>query len=122
MRILQKAQVIQAVHRRDCARPVVGRRLDVEAQLARRLHQAVQPRRHLLRRAHLAARKIGLRMVKLLIVVKERLHAWDLWTGWLANHEFLSSGAALLMGDYPRRACPRPVRRSLRPAFPTTAA
>ncbi|MNC67977.1 hypothetical protein D3C75_1185240 [compost metagenome] len=77
MGVLQKAQVIQAVYRRDRAGAVVGGRLDVESQLARRLHQAVQPRRHLLRRAHLAAREVGLRMVQLLIVVEKRLHARD---------------------------------------------
>ena len=45
------------------------------SQGARGVRQRVQARRHFLRRAHLAAREIGLRMVQFLVVVEVRLHA-----------------------------------------------
>ncbi|MDT4882441.1 hypothetical protein FQZ97_1183870 [compost metagenome] len=75
MGALQETQIVQRMHGRQRRRSMIGRRLDVEAQLAGGAHQAIQARRHFLRRAHLATGKIGLRMMKLLVVVEKCLHA-----------------------------------------------
>ena len=74
MSVLQEAQIGLAMHGGERRNAVIFGARNGKAEITRGLQQIQRARGHFLRRAHLAARVIALRMVQKLFRVKERQH------------------------------------------------